>query len=196
VLSPAVNAAVTADMVLPKATFGNSEPADLQSLVYELASQVEVMQRGDTTRIESMLLSQAHTLDALFHKLVRQALDKRRWLEALPMGLGLRAQSQARATLEALAAMKGRGAHVTYVGQANIAHGPQQVNNGAAAPANSPRTAEAVSPQPQLLEHQAHEQWLDTGATGAAAAGNPAMAPVGAIDRPQDTRRPRPLRRR
>jgi hypothetical protein len=42
--------------------------------------------------------------------------------------LALKAQSQSRATLETLSAIK--NPPVVYAKQANIAHGPQQVNNG------------------------------------------------------------------
>jgi len=44
----------------------------------------------------------------------------------------LKAQSQCRATLEALAAIK--NPPIVYARQANIAAGPQQVNNGVPGP--------------------------------------------------------------
>jgi hypothetical protein len=44
------------------------------------------------------------------------------------MRLALKAQSQCRTTLETLAGIK-NPASVTFVRQANVAHGPQQVNN-------------------------------------------------------------------
>jgi hypothetical protein len=47
------------------------------------------------------------------------------------MRLALKAQSQCRATLETAAAMK-NSQPVAFVRQANVAHGPQQVNNSAA----------------------------------------------------------------
>jgi len=53
------------------------------------------------------------------------------------MRLALRAQSQCRATLETLAVIK-NPTTVAYVRQANIANGPQQVNN-------APQTAREVS---------------------------------------------------
>jgi hypothetical protein len=46
------------------------------------------------------------------------------------------AQSQCRATLATIKHPPVMG----YVRQANIAHGPQQVNNASAAPGGSPRT--------------------------------------------------------
>ncbi len=76
-----------------------------------------------------MLASQAHTLDAIFNNLARRAINA----ECLNqfeqyLKLGLRAQSQCRATWEALSAIKNPPV-MGYVRQANIAHGPQQVNN-------------------------------------------------------------------
>jgi hypothetical protein len=113
------------------------------------------------------------------------------------MRLALRAQNQARATLETLALIK-NPPRPTFVKQANIAHGPQQVNNGAvpAPEAPSPAREEPKNEQPQLLEHQPHEQWLDTRAPQTTGASNQALAPVGAIDGTQDTGGAHTVRRR
>ena len=90
------------------------------------------------------------------------------WLEAaLNMGeypqaferymqLALKAQSQCRATLETLAAIK--NPPIVYARQANIANGPQQVNNRAL-PDNPPRTGKTENQQNELLR-------LDDEATG------------------------------
>ena len=56
--------------------------------------------------------------------------------------LALKAQAQSRATAEALAAIK--QGPVVIARQANIAHGPQQVNNGPA-PATSVMVVSAVA---------------------------------------------------
>ena len=69
--------------------------------------------------------------------------------------------------------------------QANIAHGPQQVNNGVSAPAATTH-ADACNRQlgqNELLEHQDGHR-LDIGTAGAAGASGAAMATVGALDRP------------
>jgi len=67
---------------------------------------------------------------------------------------------------------------VLFAKQANIAHGPQQVNNGAPLPA---RTENATIAPNELLEAHAVTR-LDTGATAAAGAGDPSLATVGTID--------------
>ena len=95
--------------------------------------------------------------------------------------LALRAQSQCRATLETLATIKNPPT-VAFVKQANIAHGPQQVNNGVAS--EPARGEETANPPTELLEHDDGKQWLDTGTASTASAGDPVMATVGAIDRP------------
>jgi hypothetical protein len=160
------------------------------ALYTELSRQVGSVHRGDMRRAESMLLAQAHTLDALFSALTARALaNAGQYMDAADtyMRLALRAQSQCRATLEALALLK-NPPHPTFVRQANIAHGPQQVNNGASPPVAPAREGDSTSAPSRLLEQQ-HEQWLDTGAAGATAAGDPAVAPVGAGNGAPDTRR-------
>jgi len=95
----------------------------------------------------------------------------------------LRAQAQCRATLETLAVIK--AGPPVFARQANIAHGPQQVNNGTPPP---PRAGENPgSEQPKLLEASEGER-LDTGAAGAAGRGNPPLEAVGAEHRPPDAR--------
>jgi hypothetical protein len=78
-----------------------------------------------------------------------------------------------RATLETLAAIK--NPPVIFAKQANIAHGPQQVNNGDTAPVA--RTEQTEKPQNELLEHD-HGERLDTGAARTASKSDSAMATV------------------
>jgi hypothetical protein len=81
-------------------------------------------------RPEALLVAQAHTLNALFNHLTRLAY--RNWdnfdaTERL-LRLALKAQTQSRATVETLGNIKNPPTFIAQ--QANIAHGPQQVNNG------------------------------------------------------------------
>ncbi len=124
VLRPTVNAAVTVREY--GRTFGD---LDLEHLIEELFEQTKTATRGDLGRGEAMLAAQAHTLDAIFNKLAQKAIraEYMHHFDAY-MKFALRAQSQARATWEALSVMK-HPTMVGYVNQANIAHGPQQVNN-------------------------------------------------------------------
>jgi hypothetical protein len=91
------------------------------------------------------------------------------------MRLALKAQAQCRATLETLGSIK--NPPVIYARQANIANGPQQVNNGCAAP----RASEPASSPNELLETE-HGKRLEPGTTGAAISGDPALEALGAID--------------
>ena len=142
---------------------------------------------GDMGRFERVLTNQFLTLDALFNNLAQRSgrQDSFKGIEVL-MRLALKAQSQARATAETLALMKNP---MPYIKQANIANGPQQVNNGSFQ--NSTRTrasaAKTQTPPNELLEHQ-HGNTLDIGATATAGRADPAMATVEAKHRPTNTR--------
>ena len=125
---------------------------------------------GDMGRFERVLTHQFLTLDALFNNLAQRSgrQETFKGIEVL-MRLALKAQTQARATAETLALMKNP---MPYIRQANIAHGPQQVNNGqlthAAKNQNQPN---------ELLEHH-HGNFLDTRATPAPGRADSAMAAV------------------
>jgi len=103
---------------------------DLMSLVDELRHQVGKTINGNLDRAEAMLTTQANTLDAIFGNLAQRAINAE-YLSGFDtyLRLGLRAQSQCRATWEALAAIRNPVGRA-YVGQANFAHN-QQVNNEA-----------------------------------------------------------------
>lgn len=106
---------------------------DINFLAAEMRAQIADVQDGKMARPDAMLVAQAHTLEALFAGLSRQALHHMNEGNAEAseryMKLALRAQSQCKSTIEALSAIK--NPPVVYAKQANIAHGPQQVNNGA-----------------------------------------------------------------
>jgi hypothetical protein len=66
-----------------------------------------------------------------------------------------------------------------YVKQANIAHGPQQVNNSydSGSEGNGNK-------QSKVMERNDENEWVDTGAPSAAVSNDPAMAAMEEIDRP------------
>jgi hypothetical protein len=99
------------------------------------------------------------------------------------MRLALKAQSQSRATVETLAAIK--NPPVVFARQANIAHGPQQVNNGLASNSTtaSAHPGESASAPTELLEDRTHgSPKMDTRAAPATGRANSGMEPVGAIN--------------
>lgn len=154
----------------------------LTGLVDELSAQCFAVSRGEMGRPEALLTAQAHTLDALFNDLTRLAY--RNWAnldvaERL-LRLAFKAQTQSRATVETLGNL--RNPPMVIARQANIAHGPQQVNNGEAS-----RTREVCSEPSKLLEHKYGER-LDTITAGRTIGGDPPMEAVGALHRPEDGR--------
>jgi len=185
-LHPTVQAATS----LQQYGAGNFRELDLFGLVGALSAQTKAANEGDLSRAEAMLVAQAHTLDAIFNNLAqRAALNMGEYMEASEkyLKLALRAQSQCRATWEALAAIKNPPV-AGYVKQANIAHGPQQVNNAPAAASEAPRGRENANPQNELLEKKDGER-LDPGTADAAGRANPAMATLGEVDRAENPQR-------
>ncbi|MDD2760036.1 MAG: hypothetical protein PHH11_07055 [Methylomonas sp.] len=140
----------------------------INCLLDELVEQKQAVTSGDMKRAEAMLISQATTLEKLFTAMMRKALIQ----SHMPnyegfMRLALKSQNQCRMTLETLSNIK--NPPVVYAKQANIVHGPQQINN---APS---RAAENQKQQNELLEVQ-HGERMDTGTASETIGGNQAMA--------------------
>ena len=139
-LLPSVNGAAVIE-----AYQGNvmGKDADMSVMIDRLRETFTDVKSGDLHTLEAMLISQATALQTIFTSLARRASTQ----ERLPqyqafLGLALKAQAQSRATISALVDLK-YPRQATFVKQANIAHGPQQVNNGAAAGASSDQYAQA-----------------------------------------------------
>ena len=176
VLRPTVQAAVTL-----KAYDKSYGDLDLNRLIDALSEQTKASNDGDMRRAEAMLTTQAHTLDAIFNNLAQKAI-RAEYINQFDtyLKLGLRAQSQCRATWEALSAIKNPPV-MGYVKQANIAHGPQQVNNTP----DTPRARENQNSENKLMEQKDGER-LDTGTTGKTSETDSAMATVGEVDGAED----------
>jgi hypothetical protein len=145
---------------------------EVNTLASELAKQIGEVNNGDMKRPEAMLLAQAHTLDELFNNLARRAKNQE-YLSNFEtyLRLALKAQTQCRATLETLAAIK--NPPIVYAKQANFANGHQQVNNGI----TPSHTGETKNQQNELLT-ELPDETLDAGRTGAAIEADKAMAAV------------------
>ncbi len=161
---------------------GLGEHLDVPELVNCLREQAATVNGGNMAQAEAALMNQATALQSLFARLIERGMSAE-YMDHYEthLRLALRAQAQCRATLETLATIK--NPPVIYARQANIANGPQQVNNGATAHA-----APSQIEQPELLE-ATHGERLDPGAAQAPSRSNPAMATVEAIDRTTDRRR-------
>ncbi len=156
-------------------TFGE---LDMQTTYELIRKRADEVRKGNLGSAEDMLTGQAIALNALFLDLTkRSGLNILSNLGAAEtyMRLALKAQSQCRATLETLAAIK--NPPVVYARQANFAAGHQQVNNGALA------HADKIENQPNKLLEAEHGERLDPGAAGEAGGSDQALATVGAIHR-------------
>ena len=149
---------------------------DVPSLTDELRDQAAAVNRGELNHVEAMLMNQATALQSLFARLAERGMscDTIVPFEA-NLRMALRAQSQCRATLETLAAIK--NPPIVFAKQANInqGNGNQQVNNGTSDPAS--RAGEIINQPNELLEAQ-HGERMDTRTAGATIVKNPAMATV------------------
>ena len=152
---------------------------DVPGMIATLRAQGEAVNAGNFAQAEAMLMNQATALQSLFSRLAARAMG---WDELAPfeayMRMALRAQGQCRATLESLAVIKNPSS-VAFVRQANIAHGPQQVNN---APDPGSRAGKLENPQSQLSEG-GNELPSDSRASQAESRIDPQVAAVDAIDR-------------
>ncbi len=108
---------------------GIGEQIDVPTLIDQLREQAVAVNRGELAHAEAMLMNQATALQSLFARLAERGMgcDGIQAFEA-NMRMALRAQSQCRATLETLAAIK--NPPIVYAQQANVTTGPQQINNG------------------------------------------------------------------
>jgi hypothetical protein len=105
----------------------------------------------DMGGLEAMLTAQTVALNAMFTCLADRAkLNLGTHLDASEryMRLALRTQSQCRATVESLAFVKNPGSAV-FAKQANIANGPQQVNNATKPPSSRGPAVEVMDVTPR-----------------------------------------------
>lgn len=190
-LAPAVGAASTLSHLV-KQQWGEN---DATELLRELNRQInEVSQDDDMYRAQKLLAAQAMTLDSLFHRMLFKAMnsDMLNHYEAF-MKIALKAQSQSRCTLETISKIK-NPPNATFVKQANITQGNQQVNNyGTQQAAQSlettpPRAQETANMPNELLEAQ-HGERLELGPQTAASQIDSKVETVDKGDRPKNRRR-------
>ena len=133
---------------------GLGDDFSFQSTMQVLDRTIQQIQLGDLSKIEEMYISQAVALEVMFTSLARRAKAQEKLLQyETHMRFALKAQNQCRATLQALVQLK-QPSNTTFVKQANIAQGHQQVNNLA---------EKNITPQNELLKDSNAQ--LDTGTT-------------------------------
>lgn len=159
---------------LARALFGprdgqKDQRASFDGMAAELTKQQEAAASGDMRRASDLLVSQAHVLDALFGDFMHRALDNAgKYPDAMQryMTLALKAQTQSRTAIEALARIHQpreqivRHVHVNEGGQAIVADqvtigGPGGGNAAIADQSHTARTAgaseRAALPSPDPL---------------------------------------------
>jgi hypothetical protein len=153
-----------------------ADEIDVPGLLATLRDQARTVSSGDLSRAESLLMNQADALQSLFVGLVERSFTQEYLVHMEGfMRLALKAQSQCRATLETLAAVK--NPPVVYARQANVTTGPQQVNNGAW----PNRAREKEIPQTQLSGAD-RELRQDTRASGSASAIDLSLEAVASVN--------------
>lgn len=175
ITSPELAAHRVITMMQPK---NIADEIDTPTMLETLRDQAAAVQRGDMAHAEGMLINQASSLQALFVRLSERAMEQAHMpnLEGF-MRMALRAQSQCRATLETLAAIK--NPPVIFAKQANISNGHQQINNGIPAPTQ----AREIESEQSQLSGVTNELLPDTRASGIESRANPALETVGEVDR-------------
>ena len=128
----------------------------LMHIVNGAKQQIAEVQAGDMTSIEAMLVAQANSLQTMFVSLGRKATTQSGLAQYTSMfNLALKAQAQSRATIQALIELK-YPKQATFVKQANISNGNQQVNNGQ----TNNETSTRAPAHAQVIE-QAHNELLN-----------------------------------
>jgi hypothetical protein len=186
VLRPGVQGAFTIKDYTKE--FGEVDPA---ALANQLVGQMEEVNKGDLKHAEAILAVQAQTLDAIFNGLARRAaVNAGKSMAACEtyLRLALKAQSQCRATLETLAMIK-NPRPLAFVKQANIAAGPQQINNvmPVAGISRARKSKSQKSPNKLLEAH--HDKWLDGRTASSPSNADSQLAAVGEIDRTENLAR-------
>ena len=154
-----------------------------------LKAQAAAVNRGDLSAGVAMLSAQATTLNAIFGDLARRGascIGQNLEMADRCLRLAFKAQAQCRATVETLALIKNPPA--VFARQANISHGPQQVNNDGFSTLPVARAGKTENRKSRLLETGDVER-LDTGAKTTSVPGHSALATLGVIDGTDDSAR-------
>ena len=177
-LSPTTMSAVLTEAFTNK-IFPDTRIADVATI---LKDRITNIQDGDMKPIEAMLIAQAQALQTMFVSLGREAVSKTQLNQYTAfMNLALKAQSQSRATIQALIELK-YPKQATFVKQANISNGHQQVNNGTNTHTHTHARENTNQPN-ELLEVNHGSEKMDSRTTQTTIPKNKAMAAMAAQHR-------------
>lgn len=190
VLKPSVSCAQAITALNSNNRLGGTDLVGLDGETIQqcLVAENERIRNGDLSRVEAMLIDQAHSLQ-MMSNLFTMKISKLETIEQVEVytRLALKSQNQCRQTLATLIEMK-NPRRSTFIKQQNNAVN-QQINNGASPGIETdpiqqnPKNSEISTNE--LFEVEAHEQ-LDTRAQSAAGGANSQLETVEEIDRPKN----------
>lgn len=137
---------------------------DMSTLVENLNFQVDKILSGTTKRLETMLATQAQTLDALFHCMLQKASTVSLFEKQMHIDLALKAQKHCRQTISALVEMKSPKKTMFI----------QQQNNALNQQINTQQISENLANELKEVPHEC----LDARTSETTIAVNPAMETV------------------
>ena len=190
-VQPTMNAAVSIGHLNRQIDFrqaGSNESVmglDSFTLLDELTKTGQQIGSGDLGPLEEMLLAQAKTLDALFHRYLHR-MDSADYLpkaEAYAR-IAMKAQHQSRQTIVTLGELK-HPKRATFIKQQNNAVN-QQINQGGAQNDSSAEKPENFEQSQNKLLEQDDGERLEPGTAQAASETDSTMATVGKLNRTQD----------
>ncbi len=186
---PSINAAIVVDAFQSNIL---GKGVNLSELVDDLETKAKEVTDGNLSMMEAMLVGQATALQTMFTHLARRASNQEHMSQYQAfMSLAFKAQAQSRATISTLIDLKYPKQAATFVRQANISSGHQQINNRAMSEQYAHAHAQAGNAQsePNKLLEVRHGQRLDIGAQGETGTVNQGLEAVGAIHRGEDRAR-------
>lgn len=162
--------------------YNASNTVDMRAVMDVLIAHQDQIEAGDMSQAESMLMNQAVALQSMFVDLALQAKSQSGLIQRETMtALALKTQSACRATLQTLGDLR-FPRQATFVRQANIANGPQQVINNVGAGISPALKNKKL--KSKLLEGANNgNTHLDLGATTAAAGIDTVLATVETVNR-------------
>ena len=150
-----------------------------------IGAGIEEIKKGDLSKLEEMLYSQAVALNMMFSNLsMRAAIQTNVDIRSSLTNLALKSQNQSRNTIQTLINLKQPNQTAFIKQQTNVANGHQQINNGVAQP--SPEKFSNVGNE--LLEEK-NGEWLDRGAKAEAERVNTELEAMGKVHRGKNSKR-------
>jgi hypothetical protein len=168
-----------------KGSFGEQ---NLWALSEGLKDSIAQVHAGDMRQCEAMLMGQAVALQSIFTNMAQRVLNQEFLQRSERLfSMAMKAQNQCRMTLETLNELKHpRQSTFVRAGQANIATGPQQVNNGPATDEPTRARAREIESEPSKLLEQQNAERLECGTAGSTGSADSPVAAVASINRTGD----------